>query len=283
MKPRLPGAGQLTLPLVIGAVAFVVLYWAPAVTLVRDWWNDADAAHGLLLAPLAFWLAWRRGRAPGARPQPLWGVLLLTAAVLLRYLSGLAAELFTMRFSLIAAAGALVVFAFGVRQLVHWWLPGLLLVLSVPLPAVLLGSLALPLQLEASQWGAAMLEARHVPVQLAGNVIHLPDRSLFVTEACSGLRSLTALTALGLVMGGLWLRTPWMRALILVAALPVAMALNSIRVFLTGFLVYFVDPRLGDGVMHYTEGWVLFVFAFVILGGLAWLAAHAERHLGRAS
>lgn len=283
MKPRLPGAGQLTLPLVIGAVAFVVLYWAPAVTLVRDWWNDADAAHGLLLAPLAFWLAWRRGRAPGARPQPLWGVLLLTAAVLLRYLSGLAAELFTMRFSLIAAAGALVVFVFGVRQLVHWWLPGLLLVLSVPLPAVLLGSLALPLQLEASQWGAAMLEARHVPVQLAGNVIHLPDRSLFVTEACSGLRSLTALTALGLVMGGLWLRTPWMRALILVAALPVAMALNSIRVFLTGFLVYFVDPRLGDGVMHYTEGWVLFVFAFVILGGLAWLAAHAERHLGRAS
>jgi EpsI family protein len=32
---------------------------------------------------------------------------------------------------------------------------------------------------------------RHVPVRLAGNVIQLPGRTLFVTEACSGLRSLT--------------------------------------------------------------------------------------------
>ncbi len=125
--------------------------------------------------------------------------------------------------------------------------------------------------------GAAMLEARHVPVQLAGNIIHLPGRSLFVTEACSGLRSLTALIALGLLIGGLFLTSPWGRFALLLTAVPVAMALNGLRVFLTGFLVYFVSPDLGDGFMHYTEGWAFFVVAFLALGGVALLVSRLEK------
>jgi len=146
---------------------------------------------------------------------------------------------------------------------------GLLLVLSIPIPAVLLGSLALPLQLEASRLGAWLLAARQVPVQLAGNVIQLPGHSLFVTEACSGLRSLTALIALGLLLGGLGLRTVWLRVLLVATAIPVALTLNACRIFGTGFLVYFVDGRFGDGFLHVTQGWALFVPAFVILATLA--------------
>lgn len=267
------------LALLAAAIAFGILYWSPITTLGRDWWNDADASHGLLLAPLAVYLAWKRGRAPGARPQPWLGLLLLTGAVVLRYLSGLAAELFTMRLSLMAAVGALVVIHLGVRQLLHWWLPCALLLLSIPIPAILTNTLAFPLQLKASQLGAAMLESRHVPVHLAGNVIHLPDRALFVTEACSGLRSLTALIALGLLIGGMWLRRAWTRALLIALSIPVAMVLNGVRIFLTGFLVHFVDPALGDGVMHYTEGWALFVAAFAILGAMAWLMVQLENSL----
>ncbi|MBA2671483.1 MAG: archaeosortase/exosortase family protein, partial [Gemmatimonadetes bacterium] len=57
---------------------------------------------------------------------------------------------------------------------------------------------------------------------------------------------------------------------------PVAMVLNGIRVFLTGFLVYFVDPSLGEGFMHLTEGWIIFVIAFAILGAMAWLMTRVE-------
>lgn len=257
-------------PAAAAAIAFLILFWDPILTLGRDWWHDPDAGHGLLLGPVAIWLAWRRGRSPHARPQPVLGLFMLLFAVALRYASGLAAELFTMRMSMLGAAAGLIVFAAGFRQLLHWWLPAALLALSVPLPAVVLGSLALPLQLKASQLGAALLEWRHVPVMLAGNVIHLPGRSLFVTEACSGLRSLTALIALSLLISGIWLRFPLTRAVLLIIAIPVAMALNGLRVFLTGFLVYYVDPRLGDGLMHYTEGWTLFVVAFGIIGAAAW-------------
>jgi exosortase len=108
-------------------------------------------------------------------------------------------------------------------------------------------------------------------VRLSGNIISLPGRSLFVTEACSGLRSLTALLSLGVLIAGLWLRLPVLRALIIALTIPIAVFLNGVRVFLTGFLVYFVDPKLGDGLMHYTEGWVMFVVAFAILGAIAWV------------
>jgi exosortase len=265
------------LPHVATVAAFLVLFWEPMTTLGRDWWQDPDASHGLLLGPLAIYLAWSRGRAPNTRPQRLLGFTMLFAAVLLRYLSGLAAELFTMRASLLLAIAALVVMIAGVRQVWHWWLPAALLALSIPIPAVILNTIALPLQFKASQFGASLLEARDVPVQLAGNVIHLPGRSLFVTEACSGLRSLTALAALGVLVGGLWLQAPITRVTLLVMALPVAMLLNGLRVFLTGFLVHFVDPAWAEGFLHYSEGWVLFVIAFAILGAIAWLLSRFER------
>ncbi|HEU5169931.1 MAG TPA: exosortase/archaeosortase family protein [Gemmatimonadales bacterium] len=266
-------------PAALAAVAAAVLFARPAILLARDWWNDAEAGHGLLLAPLALWLAWRRGLAPDRAPSPAAGTVLLLGAVLLRYLSGLAAELFTMRFSIVLAAAGLTVFAWGFGQLRRWWLPATLLVLSIPLPALVTNALALPLQFKASSMGAALLDWRHVPVRLAGNVIQLPGRQLFVTEACSGLRSLTALLSLGVLIGGLWLRSVPGRVLILLLAVPVAIIVNALRVFLTGFLVYFVDPKLGEGFMHLTEGWLLFVVAFVILGGAAWLASAVEHRL----
>lgn len=264
------------MPWVAAAAAFVLLFHEIAANTALAWWRDPDAGHGLLLVPLAGWLAWRGGRAAGARAQPLLGSLLLLLAVLLRYVSGLAAELFTQRLSMVGVLLGLVVFVAGVRQVLHWWLPVALVLLSVPLPELLLNTLALPLQLQASRLGAALLEARHVPVELSGNVIRLPGHTLFVTEACSGLRSLSALLALGVLIGGLWLRSPWTRGLLVVVAVPVAMLLNGVRIFLTGFTVHYVDPKLGEGLMHYSEGWVMFVAALALLGGVAWVLVRAE-------
>lgn len=268
-------------PLIVAGLAFLVAFGEPLSMLGRDWWNDPDAGHGLLLFPVAVVLAWKKGIVKDPMPQPALGLALLVASVLLRYLSGLAAELFTMRMSMLGAVAALIIYAVGVRQLLAWWLPVVLIMLSVPLPAVVLGSLALPLQLKASQWGAALLEMRDVPVRLTGNVLRLPGRTLFVTEACSGLRSLTALLALGLLIGGLQLKRVWARGILVAAAIPVAMVLNAIRIFITGFLVSYVDPALAEGALHYSEGWVIFVFAFLILGALAWLLTRVERRLAR--
>jgi exosortase len=153
--------------------------------------------------------------------------------------------------------------------------------LSVPLPEIITQTIALPLQFKASQMGAALLEMRRVPVLLTGNVIRLPGQELFVTEACSGLRSLTALLSMAVLLGALGLRSVVGRFTLLAAAVLVAIFVNGVRVFLTGFLVYFVSPALGAGFMHTTEGWLLFLVSLALLAGTTWLVSLIERLLRR--
>lgn len=266
---------------VVTAIAFLVVFSEPLVGTVRTWWSDPEAGHGLLLAPLALWLAWKRGRVVGAHGSWGLGIALLVVAVVFRYVAALAAEAFVGRASMFLALAGIVVFWWGVRQLLHWWLPVSLLALSVPLPDMVMGALALPLQFKASQMGAAMLSMRGIPVHLSGNVIRLPGHDLFVTEACSGLRSLTALLSLGVLLGGLLLKSPVSRIAIIALSIPVAVVVNGVRVFFTGFLVAFVDPKLAEGFSHMTEGWLLFLVAFAILGAIAWVALRLEdRWLG---
>lgn len=257
-------------PLVFGVVAFVAMFAEPIQGLTRAWWNDPDAGHGLLLFPVSLWLAWQAGIRREAAPDVRLGSAILIVAALVRSLGGLAAELFTQRFAIWLVLVGLVVFIWGLRQVFHWWLPITLLALAIPLPATITNSLAVPLQFQASKMGTALIEWRDIPVMLNGNVISIPGQRLFVAEACSGLRSLTALVSLGVLIGGMWLTTIPGRAMVLLLAIPVAIAVNAIRIFLTAFLMYFVSPELGQGFMHKTEGWALFVLA---LGMLALLAS----------
>lgn len=269
------------LPLALTATAFLALFGEPMVLLAQDWWNMPEAGHGLLLAPVAVWLAWRSGIRPNAMPNRALGITMLVAAVLIRYVSGLAAELFTMRESMVLGLAALTVYQLGFRQLLWWWLPFTLLALSVPLPELVTQALALPLQFKASQMGAALLEARHVPVMVAGNIIRIPGHELFVAEACSGLRSLTALLSVAVLMGALMLRYPISRVMLIAIAIPIAIVINGVRVFLTAFLIFFVSPSFGQGFMHATEGWLLFLVSLSFLGVITWTLGLGERQVGR--
>ena len=264
-------------------LAYGLLFAPTLAGLVRQWWDDPDAGHGLLLVPVALILAWRSGLPADVMRNRGLGAAMLVTAVLFRLAGSLAAELFTQRWAMLLAAAGLVTFFAGWRTVWRWWLPAGLLMLSIPLPTVLLNELALPLQFQASRMGAALLSMRGVPVELTGNVINLPGHQLFVTEACSGLRSLTALLSIGLLLGGLWLRSPWFRGLLLLLALGVAVLVNGVRVFLTGFLVFFISPATGEGFMHTTEGWLLFVVSLGLMGLTTWALSALEVRRGVAS
>ena len=274
---------SLWLPLGTALLLFAALYAKPAYLLIRDWTNfdNPDSGTGLLLAPLAFWFAFQTGVKAMRKPAVALGVALLLASIGLRYISDLAAELFTMRLSMLMAAAGLILWFFGVRQLLAWWLPFVLLGLAIPLPELVIAKLTAPLQLIASRIGASLIEWRHIPVLLNGNVIRIPGHDLFVAEACSGLRSLTALVNLGVLLGAMMLVKPWSRVTLLVLAVPMAILINGFRIFLTAFLVFFVSPEAGSGFMHTTEGWLMFVIAFASLGAVASALLFIEGKLAR--
>jgi hypothetical protein len=104
------------------AVLFALLFARPLQLLARDWWVNPEAGHGLLLAPLALWFAWKTDR-PQGRAQPPARRWDHPDGRVLRYVSDLAAELFTMRGSMIVVAVGLTVWYVGVRQVLRWWLP----------------------------------------------------------------------------------------------------------------------------------------------------------------
>jgi exosortase len=263
----------LWLPMGVALLMFAALYAKPAALLVRDWTNfdNPDSGTGLLLAPLAFWFAFQTGLKEARKPAIALAVAFLFAAIGIRYVADLAAELFTMRVSMLLGAAGIILWFFGVRQLLAWWLPFVLLGLAIPLPELVISKLTAPLQLIASRIGASLIEWRNIPVLLNGNVIRIPGHDLFVAEACSGLRSLTALVNLGVLLGAMLLAKPWSRVTLLVLAIPMAILINGFRIFLTAFLVFFVSPEAGSGFMHTTEGWLMFVIAFASLGAVAWL------------
>src|SRR5512135_2118048 len=111
------------LPLILTALAFAAVFARPAALLARDWWTDPEAGHGLLLAPAALWLAWKRGLVKTPAAQPLLGLVILVFACLVRVGAELAAELFTMRAAMVLAIVGLVTFYLGFRQVLAWWLP----------------------------------------------------------------------------------------------------------------------------------------------------------------
>ncbi len=277
---RTPQAGRLrAAAIALTVFTFAVLFAQPMANLVQTWWNSPDSEHGLLLVPIALVLAYRSGVRPGARGQTALGIGIIIAAVALRYVSAVAAEAFFARTSVALAGAGLVTYAWGFRQLLAWWLPVTLIALALPLPEIVLSSLALPLQTRASQIGAALLESRQVPVVLAGNVVRLPGHDLFVTEACSGLRSLAALLSLGVLLGGLMAKHWITRVAIVALAIPIAVLLNGVRVFLTGFLVLFVSPSAAEGFSHMTEGWLMFAVAFGLLALVTWAAVAIEKRI----
>lgn len=248
----------------VAAAAFLALYGPALARLLRDWWAMGDYHHGFLLAPVAAWLAWER-RVDRSSPDVGWGLAVLAAAVGLFLAGTAAAELFTQRVSAVTALAGLVVYYLGREQLRAWWLPFALLLFTIPIPEVVLGTVTLPLQLLASKVAVQLLEFRRIPVLLSGNVIRIPGQELFVAEACSGLRSLSALFGLTLLFGGTGLAGAWSRVALMVVALPAALAANAFRVFATGYLGYYFGEGATEGAMHQAAGLAVFVLA---LGGV---------------
>jgi exosortase len=253
------------------AGAVVWLYSGVAPGLVQQWANDEDYSHGFFVLPLSGYFVWERWHRleEAARRPSIFGLLVL-AGSLVSFIAGqFGSELFLSRVSLIGLLAGLVLFLLGWTHLRLLAFPLAFLLLMVPLPEILFNRIAFPLQMIASQLGELAIATSGVPVLREGNVLLLPNRALEVAEACSGIRSLISLVMLAIVLGYFTERRLWARVLIAVAAVPIAVTANAIRVAGTGLASYWISPAAADGFFHTFSGWLMFIVA---LGGL--LAFH---------
>jgi exosortase len=266
----------VSIALVAGALAFA--YSSVAMGLVRQWQTDDNYSHGFIVLPLAIWFAWQRRRALRAlTPRPsLAGLVVILGSVLVLLAGTLGAELFLSRVSLVGMLAGIVLFLFGPKHLRVLAFPIAFLLLMIPLPAIIFNKIAFPLQLFASRAGAAVLEVARVPVLREGNVLVLPRQVLDVAEAWSGIRSLVSLIARAVVLGEFTLKRRWTKAALALAAIPVAIGANALRVAGTGLASHFWSPAAAQGFFHEFSGFAMFGVAFAVLLALQRLASWIE-------
>ena len=255
--------------LVALALLFAVVYGTTAKGLALEWASSPDASYGAILAVVAFGLAWRRRHlvraaattASGSRP----GLALLAAGLLLYLVGTLGADIFLTRFSLVVTLAGSIWFVAGRSAARTLAAPLCFLALAVPLPALVVNTITLPLQLVASQLAEGMLSLARVPVFRDGNILELRSTSLEVAEACSGLRSLISLGAIGCLIAWATERALWRRLAIIAAAVPVAIAFNGLRIAFTGIACETWGRHMARGGWHEFSGWVTFVVAVYAL------------------
>ncbi len=254
------------------AVSFLVIamYGDVVVSWMQDWGSNETYSHGFLVAVIALYVVWRQRTATLALPaSPSAKGLILTSASVLMFIVGkLGAEFFTTRMSLIVLVCGLTWTFWGLQRLRRLGFPLLLLASVVPPPVILYNKLAAPLQLLASGIGTQVAQAFGASIFRDGNVIQLPNTTLGVAEACSGLRSLASLTVGALLLGYVERLSTLSRVLVVLLAIPIAVLFNVLRVAGTALLAG-QYPDLAMGFYHSFAGWLVFIGGFGALYGSA--------------
>lgn len=252
------------------AISISFLYKDILFALVQDWWRDPDFSHGFVVPLVSAYLIWQRRQTVEHLPlkPSWWGLVVIAGAICILLLGILGAELFLSRSSFIFLLAGMVIFFLGWAQFCALIFPWVFLFLMVPIPTILMNQITLPLQFLASNLGAGLLALAGVPVLREGNVIHLPTISLEVAEACSGIRSLVSLITLAVVYSYLVEQNNVIRVLLVLSALPIAIAANGLRIMGTGLAGNYWSPDKAEGFFHEFSGWVIFVLSLLMLLGL---------------
>ena len=266
--------------LLLAAIAglMTLLYQQIVPYLIQQWADDDDYTHGFLIVPLALYFVWeKRSQLVQVLPKPSpLGAAFLAGGLLTLVVGNVGADLFLQRFSLILVLAGLVWLILGRVFLSELLFPIAFLIFMVPLPAIVMNAIAFPLQLFAAQTATFCMQVAGVPVLREGNVIQLANTTLEVVEACSGIRSLQALLALGAVYGYFTQKAVWKRWALLFLSIPIAIAANAFRVAGTGFLAHFIGAEAAQGFYHSFAGWIVFGVAFVLLLGAGTLLSRIK-------
>ena len=251
-----------------GLTAVIGLVYAPVLAeLVHDWINDPNYSHGFLIPVVSGFLIWNRRKTLSRldrSPEKL-GVLGISLAGSLLVLGVAGAEVFSQRLSFLLLLGSAILFFLGRNWLKNVSFPLAFLLFAIPMPYILYYSLTGPMQTFAAQCAVLGLNVVGVPALRQGNIIHLPQATLEVAQACSGIRSLYAFLALGALLAQSMSIPPWGRFLVFFSTIPLSVVGNAIRVWGSGLGAHLIGPEAIGGTIHEIFGLIVFGIALGFL------------------
>ena len=259
------------------AIAFLGmgLFFSPGINALLKAWTLPEYSHGPLIPVLSGLLFLRQLKEYPIDTGPKtgrWTGIPFTIAALVMGGIGLPGEIYEMpAYATILWIWGILLISFGWPTGKHFWPPVLHLIYMLPLPGVLQIKLTTNLQLISSELGVFFLQLLNVPVFLEGNIIDLGVLRLHVAEACSGLRYLFPIMSFSYIFAVLYRGPMWHKAVLLLAAAPITILMNSVRIAIAGIIANHYGIEWLDGFTHFFEGWVIFLTCILLLFGLAWV------------
>ena len=248
-----------------GLVAYAVTFFK----LAEGPWQTEQEGHGPLIIAACLWLVWasrQKLRRVEICPAPVagWALLVLGLAMLF------AAR--TQDLISIDVLSELPVIAGGVLILAGWKALRILafpigfLIFTVPAPGWMVDGATVPLKVFISDLVTKVLYACGYPIAQNGVVILIGPYQLLMKDACAGMNSIFALSAIGMFYVYAFRWESKIRALSLLATIiPITIAANFIRVISLVLIAHYGGVELIDGVLHDLTGILLFVVALLLV------------------
>jgi exosortase len=272
----LPARHVATLPNLILALGSAVLALPTMYEVATKTWTSEQGGHGPLVLATGLWAIWRelRGKAIEYSPGKLAiGLPLLALAlgvfVLARITGILEVEAFAMYGALIAGAYLVL----GGQLMRTIWFPLVYLAFALPPPDTVVTAITQPIKIAISSWAVSVLYQLGYPVAGSGVAIQIGQYQLLVAAACAGLNSIMTLTALCLFYVYLKHRSNVAAFVVIaLAAIPVAVISNFVRVLALVLITYYFGDAAAQGFVHDFAGLLMFAVALLTIFGVDQLA-----------
>ncbi len=248
--------------------AMLLLFARDAADMATLWWTSTTFNHCALVVPIIAWLVWQRLPDLRALAPRAWAPgLVLAGAGASAWLLGEAGNVALLRhFGLVMMLQGAVIAGLGKAVARAVAFPIFYAVFLVPFGEELVG----PLQTLTAKMSMALLALTGVPAHIEGIFISTPTGLFRVAEACSGVRFLVAMAALGALAANLCFRS-WPRRLLFVAfALAVSVLANGVRAFGTIYIAYRTNNEVAVGIDHLIYGWVFFAIVIALIMAAGW-------------
>jgi exosortase B len=249
--------------------SFLLAYMPTFLALANGPWRTEQEGHGPLIIAASVWLilqSRRRLKDTPVVPAPIIGWATMVFGLLLMFLAR------TQDVLTFEALSAIPVIAGSVLLLAGWPTLRILafpigfLLFAVPMPDWAIDTVTVPLKVFISDQVTRLLYAAGYPVAQNGVMIMIGAYQVLVKDACSGMNSIFALSAIGIFYAYAFRWQSKLRSLILIAAIiPITIAANFIRVIALVLIAYYGGVDKLDGMLHDLTGIGLFIVAVVLL------------------
>jgi exosortase B len=239
---------------------------------VSELWVDDQHSHGPIILAISLWLIWKRWpTAPDLisftpSPRLAWACLGIAAAL---YVPGRALDIIHAETgAFIWALAGVILMVGGTKLLSLLKFPLFFMLFMIPLPNTLIGPLTGAMKMAVSAVTVMILSWADLPVARNGVVISLGQYQLLVADACSGMRTLFMLEALGVLYLNLVHFSSKLRNIVLpILIIPISFTANVVRVIVLSLITYFLGSEAGQGFLHGFAGMVLFIAGLLMMLG----------------